>query len=474
MLTYNFEKNSKTPLYEQLYSFIREDILAGQLPPHSKLPSKRALAQHLTLSVATVQNAYAQLIAEGYLYTKEKQGHFVSSLETNAPREKGRENSFGEKGEELLPKKEEYFFDLKSNSLSEENFPFSAWAKIMREVISEQGKGLLQPLQYNGVPELRCAISQYLLHFRGMLASPEQIIIGAGSEYLYNLMIQLLGKEVSYGFENPGYEKLHRIFRMNRVAHFPLGMDADGLSCRELRCSPVQAVHISPAHHYPTGIVMPISRRQELLRWAAEQKGRYIIEDDYDSEFRFSGRPIPTLFSIDEQQRVIYLNTFSKSIAPSIRISYMVLPWELLQRFRQEMSFYSCTVPSFEQYTLAKFIRGGGFERHINRMKKTYRQKRDALIEALQASAFAERVCIHEEKAGLHFLLSISTELADAEIARRAAAVGVRLSFLSEYLYGESNSSYQHQLVVNYSGIDLSRLPEAMRRLEEVFLAEKG
>ncbi|MDO4732079.1 MAG: PLP-dependent aminotransferase family protein [Bacillota bacterium] len=471
MLTYTFSKSSKSPLYEQMYGFIKEDILSGKLLPHSKLPSKRTLARHLGLSVSTVQNAYAQLIAEGYLYTREKQGHFVSALELSSSLPVPTLQAAGSgKG---LPAAKEYFLDLKSNSLSADSFPFSAWAKIMREVISERGQQLLLPLGYQGVSELRSAIAEYLLHFRGMSASPEQIVIGAGSEYLYNLIIQLLGQELPYGFENPGYEKIHRVFSMNRVPHFPLGLDSDGLSCRQLRESPVRVLHISPAHHYPSGIVMPISRRQELLRWAGTAPGRYIIEDDYDSEFRFSGLPIPSLFSIDDQGRVIYMNTFSKSISPSIRISYMILPWTLLERFRDEMSFYSCTVPSLEQYSLAKFISGGGFERHINRMKKAYRQKRDALIQLLQNSSFSGRIRIHEEKAGLHFLLSLNTDLPDAEIARRAVLVGLRLSFLSDYLYGNEQDAYQHKLVVNYSGIDLARLPEAISRLEKVFPQQK-
>ena len=468
MLTYTFSKNSKEPLYQQLYARIKEDILSGRLAPHVKLPSKRSLAQHLMISVATVQNAYGQLIAEGYLYTKEKQGHFVSALETGisvASVQTAPETSH-------LPKSQlEYFLDLRGNSLNEDDFPFSTWAKIMREVISEQGKRLLQPLGYNGVPELRSAIAEYLFHFRGMHTSPEQIIIGAGSEYLYNLILQLLGKGIRYGFENPGYEKIRRIFQQNQVDHCPVALDPEGLSCSSLYGSQAQVVHISPAHHYPTGIVMPISRRQELLAWAGERRDRCIIEDDYDSEFRFTGRPIPTLFSIDHQQRIIYMNTFTKSIAPSIRISYMVLPWRLLERFQEEMGFYSCTVSSFEQYTLAKFIAGGGFERHINRMKKTYRQKRDGLIRIVQGSAFADRVVILEEKAGLHFLLALRTDLPDREIAQRAHSVGIRLPFLSDYFWGDCPSVYQHKLVVNYSGLDLSRLPEAIQRLEKVFLS---
>lgn len=214
---------------------------------------------------------------------------------------------------------------------------------------------------------------------------------------------------------------------------------------------------------------MPIKRRQELLRWADEREGRYIIEDDYDSEFRFTGRPIQPLLSIDEGGRVIFMNTFSKSIAPAIRISYMVLPVKLLEKYRETMSFYSCAVPSFDQYMLAKFIREGYFEQHINRMKTLYRAKRDAVISAILQSAFSKSVTILEENAGLHFLLRINTRLSDGEVTARAAKEGIRLAFLSEYMYNKSTFD-EHVLIVNYSGIDVKKLPEAVRRLERVFI----
>ena len=308
----------------------------------------------------------------------------------------------------------------------------------------------------------------YLRQFRGMNVDSGQIIVGAGTEFLYSLLIQLLGREKCYAVEDPGYSKIAEIYRSHQVDLRRVGLDEKGLSTRLLRRQEADIVHLSPSHHYPTGIVMPIGRLQELLRWAEEQEGRWILEDDYDSEFRFVGRPIPTLFSIDEAQRVIYLNTFSKTIAPSIRISYMILPPRLMEVYREKLGFYACTVSGFEQYTLAKFMAQGRYEQHLSRMKARYRQKRDAVIAMLRSSPLADRVEIMEQDAGLHFLVRLDTRLPDAALRSRAAEQGVRLALLSDY-YSARSSAPQHIVVVNYSGIDLERLPEGLRRLAQAW-----
>ena len=296
------------------------------------------------------------------------------------------------------------FLDLATGSLDRSYFPFTVWSRLMRQTILEEDTELLRAAPSNGAPALRRAIAAHLRQFRGMDVDPEQIIIGAGTELLYTLIIQLLGREKRYAVEDPGYGKIARIYQAHQVPLCRVGLDGGGLDITLLRRQPADVVHISPSHHYPTGIVMPITRRQELLRWAAEEPERYILEDDYDSEFRFVGRPIPTLFSVSENQRVIYLNTFSKTIAPSIRISYMILPPRLLARYREKLGFYACTVSSFEQYTLARFLEQGRYEQHLNRMKTRYRQKRDAVIDAIRRSPLSDRAEILEQDAGLHFL----------------------------------------------------------------------
>ena len=445
MLTYSLEKDGGESLYTQLYACIRRDILSGTLSPRQKLPSKRALAQHLEVSVITVKNAYEQLAAEGYIYTVEKKGYYVSPLESPLP---------PAAPPPLVPERpaEPVFLDLATG----------------RQTILEEDTELLRSTPYNGAPALRRAIAAHLRQFRAMDVDPEQIIIGAGTELLYTLIIQLLGRDKRYAVEDPGYGKIAKIYQAHQVPLCRVGLDGGGLDITLLRRQPADVVHISPSHHYPTGIVMPITRRQELLRWAAEEPERYILEDDYDSEFRFVGRPIPTLFSVSESQRVIYLNTFSKTIAPSIRISYMILPPRLLARYREKLGFYACTVSSFEQYTLARFLEQGRYEQHLNRMKTRYRQKRDAVIDAIRRSPLSDRAEILEQDAGLHFLMVLPTDLDDRSLRRRAEAMGLRLALLSDY-YSQPAAAPQHILVVNYAGIDMDRLPEGLRRLAQLW-----
>jgi len=458
MLTYTFEKGGEISLYEQLYHHIKRDILSGKLTAGEKLPSKRMLAQHLEVSVITVKNAYEQLMAEGYLYAEEKKGYFVALVEK--PLTGGQQTAHSEEQPER-----DWEMDFGANRISEGDFPFTVWARLMRQTILEQDTALLHPTPPNGALVLRQAIADYLRQFRGMAVSPGQIIVGAGTEVLYNLLVQLLGRDKCYAVEDPGYGKIARIYEGNQVPLERIGLDEKGLDVEALLKTDANVVHISPSHHYPTGIVMPIGRRQELLRWAAEKKGRYILEDDYDSEFRLVGRPIPTLFSVDENRRVIYLNTFSKTIAPSIRISYMVLPMQLLESFREKLGFYACTVSGFEQYTLAQFMAKGHYEQHLNRMRKRYHQKRDAVVEAIRESCI--RAKITEQNAGLHFLMTLETRLSDESLRERAAKRDLRLVFLSDY-YSDEKKAPPHVLVVNYSGIDLNKLPRALEGLRAV------
>lgn len=461
MLTYTFDKKSGVSLYEQLYRHIKEDILSGRLAAGEKLPSKRTLSDHLEVSVITVKNAYEQLVAEGYIYSVEKKGYFVSRIDQPL-------RSDDIRSMPAVQAEPTYELDMVTNSISAEYFPFTVWSKTMRQTILEQDTGLLQPSPFNGALELRRAIADNLQQFRGMTVDPEQIVIGAGTEFLYYLLIQLLGRDRTYAVEDPGYSKIGRIYESNQVSLRRITLDEAGLSAAALRQSGADVVHISPSHHYPTGIVMPIARRQELLRWADEREGRYILEDDYDSEFRFVGRPIPTMFSADRHERVIYLNTFSKTIAPSIRISYMILPPHLLAEYRTRLSFYACTVSSFEQHTLAAFMAQGRYEQHINRMRNRYRQKRDAVIDAIRTGPLAGRVEIMEQDAGLHFLMRLDTDLTDDALRRAAAGKGIRLALLSDY-YHNPAAAPQHVVVVNYSGIELDTLRRGLGRLAELW-----
>lgn len=462
MLTYDLDRRGKLARYDYLYRCIREDILAGRLTAGEKLPSKRSLASHLQTAVITVQNAYAQLEAEGYLYTREKRGYYVADVERH-PAAPGRAPA-----RSAPQPQRSWLLDLSSGGSGTEDFPFSVWAKLMRRVLSEEGEALLRATPPNGADALRRAIAQHLYRFRGISAAPEQIVVGAGTEYLYNLIVQLLGRKAVYGVENPGYSKAARIYALGGARTAPVLVDEGGVSLRSLEMSGAQILHTSPNHQFPTGAVTPIGRRQSLLRWAEAREGRYIIEDDYDSEFRFTLRPIPTLQSIDRAGRVIYVNTFSRTLAPSLRISYMVLPPRLLERYEQTMSFYSCTVSSFEQYTLARFISEGYFERHINKMKNYYREQRHKILAAIHASPLAAVSQITERNAGTHFVLHINTKLTEAEVRKAALAADMCLSFYSDYSHNtEENDGCT--LVINYAAIEADKIAAVIERLSSLF-----
>ncbi|HNX15481.1 MAG TPA: PLP-dependent aminotransferase family protein [Oscillospiraceae bacterium] len=464
MLTYDLSSRGNVPIYLYLYNRIKADIENGVIKPDEKLPSKRNLAEHLKISVLTVQNAYSALLSEGYLYARAKSGYFASALEhvNRAPAKKTDESENKD-----VKKEPEWLIDFCDNNIDAANFPFSIWSKQMREVLCEGAA--LERIPSEGVKALRVAIADFLYHFRGMAVSPEQIIIGAGTEYLYGLLVKLLGKDKIYAVEDPGYRKIAAVYHAENMECRYIGLDKYGISSAELAESGADIVHISPAHHFPTGIVMPIKRRQEILNWANEQAGRFIIEDDYDSEFRFAEKPIPTMQSIDAQGKVIYMNTFSKTISPSIRISYLVLPRDLLARFHDELGFYACTVSGFEQFALAKFIANGYFERHINRMKKAYKAKRNLIIKAIKNNALGNQAEILEENAGLHFILKLKTALSDEEIVRRAKENGIKISCLSQYCFRQDHAA-PGMVIINYSGINTDRLEAVMTALERIYI----
>ena len=463
MLTYSFDNKGKDSLYEFLYKSIRDDIICGKLSPEEKLPSKRAFAEHLGISTITVETAYNQLVAEGYIYSKPKSGFYVSSIVSPKFHNPTDKNTYPA---EILQKEPlSYTHDFSGNS-NQDSFPFVTWTKLMRQTMSDKRELLTLNSPSVGIRELRCAISDYLFQFRGMSADPECIIIGAGTEYLYSLIIQLLGRDKKYALEDPGYRKIAQIYKANNVDFDYIPLDDNGIDTSALKDSSAQVVHISPSHHFPTGIVTPVSRRYELLSWASESPERYIIEDDYDSEFRFSGKPIPSLQSIDTFDKVIYINTFSKSLTSTIRISYMVLPKELMELYRKELSFYSCTVSNFEQYTLASFIQQGYFEKHINRMRNHYRTQRDRVMSAIKNHPYYHKVTIKEEDSGLHFLMSVDTDLSDDKLTAKAKTNGVNFSCLSHYYHNKDNAP-QHTLIVNYSGLDKDKVGEAVDKLFE-------
>jgi len=319
----------------------------------------------------------------------------------------------------------------------------------------------------NGLFELREAISKHLSSFRGMRVDPNQIIVGAGTEYLYGILIQLLGNDYRYCIENPGYKKLLQVYQQYGVECVYANIDGNGIMPGELHDKHVDIVHICPNHHFPTGITMPASRRYEILSWANEESGHYIIEDDYDSELRSHGKPLPTLFSIDGCEKVIYMNTFSKSLAPTMRISYMILPVHLANRFYEHLAFSSCTVSNIEQYTLASFINEGYFEKHINRMRLYYARKRTKLLAMLKTSPLNTICEVHENESGLHFLLQLHTHLSEEEVQKKLDEEDMRMQSLSDY-YMDNQKNQKHMYIIHYSNLPLDHMTDVFDRIYEL------
>lgn len=449
MLTILLNLKNPEPLYQQICEAIRAEIADGNLKPHEKLPSRRALSAHLQVSMVTIQTAYEQLTAEGYLYAKPRVGYFVdpdASLFAHAPAPPVCTKPNLASAAEDTVQSDRIVFSTSGVDLKQ--FPFSSWAKLSRQVLNTQQETLLQSTPSLGLYALRVAISSHLREFRNIYAAPEQILVGAGTEYLLGLLVQLLGASRRYAVEDPGYWKGKQILRSNGASVIAVSMDHNGLRIEELQHSGASVAYITPSHQFPTGIIMPIRRRVALLDWANAQPGRYLIEDDYDSELRYRGKPLPSLYSLDRDNHVIYINTFARTLTPSLRIGYMVLPPQLAAQFQQEFSFYSCTVPSFEQYTLARFLQEGYLERHLNRMKKTYRQRQAILLAQIHAHPLANVIQIRGEEAGLHLLLRVQLSCTEQELVASAEAVHVTIHGLSDYYEAPDRQTQQPPCVV--------------------------
>ena len=350
----------KRPVYLQLYNQIREDIVNDVLRFDSKLPSIRALAEELGISTVTVEHAYALLSDEGYVESRERSGYVVSFRKSD--------------GFASPAKTTHKYHPATETKHAYPDFPLSVLSKTMRKVLTEHGDLLLEKSPNNGCAELREAIRQYLARNRGISVDTEQIIIGSGSEYLYEHIIMMLGRSHTYGIESPSYKKIEEIYHASEVSYELLPLSHDGIDSATLSNTTASVIHTTPYRSFPTGVSATASKLHEYVRWA-NQKNRYIIEDDFESEFSVSTKPTDTLFALSKNDNVIYLNTFSKTISPSLRIGYMVLPKHLVKTYEEKLGFYSCTVPTFMQYVLTELIDNGDFERHINRVRRGLRKQ---------------------------------------------------------------------------------------------------
>ncbi|MGN0335395.1 MAG: PLP-dependent aminotransferase family protein [Lachnospiraceae bacterium] len=424
-LTFPLDAKSKIPLYEQIYSYIKDEIKNGNLAAAVKLPSTRALAEYLQVSRSTVELAYEQLISEGYLETVPWKGYYVSELQGLYHIETEVMQKNGEKTEDA-PK---YRYDFSANGIELDSFPYNTWRKITKKVQAEHERGIFQTGHPKGERIFRENIASYVHQARGVKCTADQIIIGAGSDYLLLLLHFLLGSGHVIAMENPGYLHACKIFRGLFREVVTVGSDKYGMSLEELRDTGADIAYVMPSHQYPLGTVMPIKRRMELLSWAMEKEGRYIIEDDYDSEFRYKGKPIPALQGNDPHGKVIYLGTFSKAIAPSIRISYLILPKELLALYEAKGRCLSTTVSRFDQMIVNEFIIGGYMERHLNKMRGIYKARHDTLMNALKV--FGKSCRIKGENAGVHLLLEFQGSFDAGLLTERAKEQGIKTQTLS-------------------------------------------
>lgn len=461
-LTISLQPNEKKPMYEQLYEYIRKEIRRGAFLAGDKLPSTRALSAYLQVSRSTVDLAYEQLLSEGYIESRPRRGYFVGELtglyELAAP--KPARELEGMKG------KEGCRYDFSPNGIDLERFPFRAWRKLAKEVLLDDNKELFCQGDTRGEYSLRETICTYLHQARGVNCTPGQVIVGAGNDYLLLLLGTILGKNHTVAMENPTYKQAYRSFRSLSYEVKAVGMDAAGMLSAELEASGADLAYVMPSHQFPTGVVMPIKRRLELLGWAKRKEGRYLLEDDYDSEFRYKGRPIPALQGYDKDGRVIYLGTFSKSLAPSIRVSYMVLPPALFALYKRNSSHLSSTVSRVDQLMIGRFIREGYYERHLNKMRAAYKAKHDFLLEQLREHLKAGEV--FGENAGVHILVRLRNGMSERKAVSAAREAGVGVYGLSEYLIGGSAPDCA-MLVMGYAGLSERELFEAVRILAQVW-----
>lgn len=359
-MNYKIKKEKNSPAYLKLYKQFRDNIINNIYPYNCKLPSKRTAADETGVSTVTVEHAYALLIDEGYIESRERSGYYVIFRN---------EDGFVSTATSNLT------IPFHNNHINaSEQFPFSVLAKTMRGVITDYGDGILQRSPNSGCIELRTAIQQYLARSRGIACDAKQIIIGSGSEYLYNLTVELFGKEKIYAIESPSYKKIEQIYKALGAKYIMLPLCNDGIESKALWEAEAHILHITPYRSFPSGVTATASKKHEYMRWASYDE-RFIIEDDFESEFSISKKPVETLFSHTANDNVIYMNSFSKTISPALRVGYMVLPQTLIETFEKKLGFYSCTVPTFEQYVLAQLINNGDFERHINRVRRKKRKE---------------------------------------------------------------------------------------------------
>ncbi|MED3550019.1 PLP-dependent aminotransferase family protein [Cytobacillus praedii] len=454
-ITPKLDNNSETPLYVQLYEYIKQEIKAGNLTPDVKLPSKRKLAAHLSLSQNTIEAAYEQLIAEGYLLSIPRKGYYVCELDPSLAGSRGLQSA-------NFIKEKQYqdascLYDFTQIGVDTRSFPFGVFRKLTNELLRSENDRILKLGHPQGDYDFRKALAKYLYESRGVWCSPSQIIIGAGTQYLIRLLFQLL-KGGIFAVEDPGYHRRHVAFeKWEWVKMIPL--DQEGMIVTLLEESGATVAFVTPSHQFPCGMIMPISRRMQLLHWANKSEGRYIIEDDYDSEFRYSGKPIPALQGLDTNEKVVYMGTFSKALLPSLRVSYMVLPKQLIEIYQNEYFFYAQTVSRMDQDLLRRFLEEGYWEKQISKMRVIYHKKRDILVTEIR-KRFPESAEIIGQDSGLHVLVQVNNGMTEQELIEKASRFKSKVYPLSAY-----GSHDNKTVLLGYATLSEEEIVDAVKML---------
>jgi len=451
VFTCTLDAQSRVTLTEQLYGALRGEIEQGRLKAGEKMPSKRQLAAHLHVSTATVEAAYGRLTSEGYCESRPRSGIYVSGMLPQA-------------GHAAHAQAVPVRWDFSTGAVDAEHFPYATWARLMREVLSEQNTSLLLSGDPQGSLELRREIAGMMRHLRGIEVKPESIVLGAGTEVLVTALVSLLGREKLFAVEDPGYSRVRRILAASGARLLPTPLMDGAIDVRALYTGGAGAAYVTPSHQFPLGGEMTMPQRTALLHWAKETGG-YILEDDYDSEFRFSGVSAPALRALDDSGQVVYMNTFARTLAPGLRLSFMALPDALVARYRAMHA--ACSVPGFEQETLRKFIAGGYLERHVSRMRVVYRARLAALENKARALGLGE---VAPCGAGLYALLHVGGKTSAQELIPLAAQAGVKLMRLSEYGVMETDKALERVVLLGFAGMDEAAIESGLEALYRAWM----
>ncbi|PLS08600.1 MocR-like pyridoxine biosynthesis transcription factor PdxR [Neobacillus cucumis] len=464
-ITLVLENESKEPLYLQLYKYFKQEIQSGRIETGVMLPSKRKLSLHLGVSQNTVETAYQQLLAEGYVDSRPRKGIFVKEIHSDLILTSNEILTPTKR----IPKRDSdiCLVDFSHGKIALDHFPFTHWRRLTIQSLFEDESSFFLNGEYQGEYHLREEIARYLYQSRGVRCSTEQVIIGAGTQYLIGFLTMIIGREAIFSMEDPGYHRTREAFKDQGVNLIPISLDDEGMNMKQLYASNAQITYVTPSHQFPMGMVMPITRRLELLKWAGEEENRFIIEDDYDGEFRYKGKPIPSLQGLDPNGKVIYLGTFSKSLIPSIRINYIVLPKILLAKYNEHFTLYKQTVSRLHQHTLWLFMREGHWERHLNKMRTVYRKRQQSLISSIKKN-MGDQVTIIGDDSGLHILLRVYNAMSEKELIAKAQKYQVKVYPTSVY-FEDSCSNHVPMILLGFGGLTESEIDQGILLLKKAW-----